>query len=73
MTNVRDNFLGECRLRKTNVTVFTTNGFQLKGVVQGFDDKVVVLMQTDGKQAMLNMTAISTIAPANPALTVTKI
>lgn len=69
MTNVRDGFLSECCRKKTDVTIFTTNGFQLKGVVVAFDGTVLVLNQKDGKQAMVYMTAISTIVPATPALT----
>jgi host factor-I protein len=38
------------------------NGFQLRGVVTGFDSFVVVLV-TDGKQQMIYKHAISTLVP----------
>lgn len=68
-SNVRDGFLNECCRKKIAVTVFTTNGFQLKGVIFAFDGAVVMLSQHDGKQAMIHMSAISTIIPAQPAIT----
>jgi host factor-I protein len=69
MTDVRDSFLNECCRRKIAVTVFTTNGFQLKGIIFSFDEAVVMLSQHDGKQAMIYMSAISTIIPIQLAIT----
>ena len=45
--------------------MFLMNGFQLKGIVTGFDNFVVVL-SSDGKQQMIYKHAISTIAPLSP-------
>ncbi len=47
--NLQDTFLTRIRRNKTNVTLFLMNGYQLRGVVTGFDAFVVVLM-TDSKQ-----------------------
>ena len=47
--NLQDNFLTRARRGKLNVTVFLMNGYQLRGVIAGFDSFVVVLM-TDNKQ-----------------------
>ncbi len=47
------------------VTVFLVNGFQMRGIVTGFDSFVVVL-ESDGKQQMLYKHAISTIVPVSP-------
>ena len=41
------------------------NGFQLRGVVTGYDNFVVVLT-TDGKQQMIYKHAISTLVPIRP-------
>lgn len=51
-------------VRKDNMqtTIFLTNGYQLKGVVKGFDAYVVVL-ETNGKQQMVYKHAISTVVP----------
>ena len=41
------------------------NGFQLRGVITGYDSFVVVLV-TDGRQQMIYKHAISTLAPMKP-------
>ena len=41
------------------------NGFQMRGVITGFDAFVVVLT-TDGKQQIIYKHAISTIVPERP-------
>ena len=60
--NLQDAILKECRRDKVPVTLFLMNGFQLRGVITGFDSFVVVLV-TDGKQQMIYKHAISTLAP----------
>ena len=60
--NLQDNFLTRARRGKLNVTVFLMNGYQLRGVIAGFDSFVVVLM-TDNKQQVIYKHAISTIVP----------
>ena len=61
--NLQDAILKEVRREKVPVTLFLMNGFQLRGVITGFDSFVVVLV-SDGKQQMIYKHAISTIAPA---------
>ena len=63
--NLQDLILNEVRREHTAVTMFLMNGFQLKGIVTGFDNFVVVL-SSDGKQQMIYKHAISTIAPMRP-------
>lgn len=60
--NLQDAILNEVRREKIPVTLFLMNGFQLRGVITGFDSFVVVLV-TDGKQQMIYKHAISTLAP----------
>ena len=60
--NLQDAILGEVRRDRVPVTLFLMNGFQLRGIVTGFDSFVVVLV-TDGKQQMIYKHAISTLAP----------
>lgn len=60
--NLQDILLNQVRKEKILVTVFLTNGFQLKGVVKGFDN-FIVLIETDGKQQMIYKHAISTLVP----------
>ena len=63
--NLQDAILSEVRRDRVPVTLFLMNGFQLRGVVTGFDSFVVVLV-TDGKQQMIYKHAISTLAPIRP-------
>ena len=60
--NLQDAILKEVRRDKVPVTLFLMNGFQLRGMVAGYDNFVVVLV-TDGKQQMIYKHAISTLAP----------
>ena len=60
--NLQDAILCEVRRERVPVTLFLMNGFQLRGIVTGFDSFVVVLV-TDGKQQMIYKHAISTLAP----------
>ena len=64
-TNLQDAILSEVRRDKIPGTLFLMNGFQLRGIVTGFDSFVVVLV-TDGKQQMIYKHAISTLAPMKP-------
>ncbi|MBO5170866.1 MAG: RNA chaperone Hfq [Candidatus Faecousia sp.] len=63
--NLQDAILKEVRREKVPVTLFLMNGFQLRGVITGFDSFVVVLV-SDGKQQMIYKHAISTLAPIRP-------
>ena len=63
--NLQEAILKECRREKVPVTLFLMNGFQLRGIVTGFDSFVVVLV-TDGRQQMIYKHAISTLAPIRP-------
>lgn len=61
--NLQDAFLASARRDETPVTVFLMNGFQMRGVITGFDAFTVVLM-TDGRQNLIYKHAISTVSPA---------
>ena len=61
--NLQDVFLASARRNETPVTVFLMNGFQMRGVITGFDSFTVVLT-AEGKQNMIYKHAISTISPA---------
>ncbi|MBQ7345122.1 MAG: RNA chaperone Hfq, partial [Oscillospiraceae bacterium] len=50
--NLQDAILNEVRRERVPVTLFLMNGFQLRGIITGFDSFVVVLV-TDGKQQMI--------------------
>ena len=63
--NLQEAILQEVRRDRVPVTLFLMNGFQLRGVITGFDNFVVVLV-SDGKQQMIYKHAISTLAPMRP-------
>ncbi len=65
MQNLQDAILNEVRRDRVPVTLFLMNGFQLRGIITGFDSFVVVLV-SDGKQQMIYKHAISTLAPIRP-------
>lgn len=60
---LQDLYLSRARRSREPVTMFLMNGFQMRGVITGFDAFVVVL-DSDGKQQVIYKHAISTIAPA---------
>ena len=60
--NLQDVFLNQVRKEHITVIVYLTNGFQLKGMVKGFDNFTVIL-DTDGKQQLIYKHAISTVSP----------
>ena len=62
---LQDAILRECIRDRVPLTLFLMNGFQLRGVITGFDSFVVVLV-SDGKQQMIYKHAISTLAPIKP-------
>jgi host factor-I protein len=63
--NLQDVFLNQARKEKLPLTMFLMNGFQLRGIVTGFDSFTVVL-DSDGKQQLIYKHAISTIIPSKP-------
>ena len=63
--NLQEIFLTRARKQNIPVTMFLVNGFQLRGVITGFDCFVVIL-DSEGKQQVIYKHAISTIAPARP-------
>ena len=61
--NIQDSFLNVARKENIQVTIFLMNGFQLRGLIRGFDNFTVIL-ETDGKQQMVYKHAISTFVPS---------
>ena len=63
--NLQDSFLLQATRDKLPVTMFLMNGFQMRGVITGFDAFVVIL-DSEGRQQVIYKHAISTIAPVRP-------
>ena len=64
-TNLQDLFLLRIWQDRLPVTLFLMNGFQMRGIVTGYDPFVVVL-DSDGRQQVIYKHAISTIVPIRP-------
>jgi len=45
-----------------SITLYLTNGFQIRGIVRGFDN-YVILLESEGKQQMIYKHAVSTVVP----------
>ncbi|AQX54131.1 RNA chaperone Hfq [Priestia flexa] len=60
--NIQDQFLNQLRKENIYVTVFLLNGFQLRGLIKGFDN-FTVLLDSEGKQQLIYKHAISTFVP----------
>ncbi|MBQ6397278.1 MAG: RNA chaperone Hfq [Eubacteriales bacterium] len=65
--NLQDLFLNQVRKEKLAVTMFLMNGFQLRGIIRGFDGFTVIL-DSEGKQQMIYKHAISTVVPVKPVV-----
>lgn len=63
--NYQDVFLNQARKDRTMLTVFLMNGFQMRGIITGFD-QFVIMLQSDGRQQMIYKHAVSTMTPATP-------
>ncbi|MFW6281405.1 MAG: RNA chaperone Hfq [bacterium] len=60
--NLQDSILNEVRKKKIPVTIYLVNGYQLNGLVLGFDNFTIIL-NNEGKEQMVYKHAISTIIP----------
>ena len=59
--NLQDSFLNY--VRRENVIIYLINGFQIRGLVRGFDNFTVII-ENEEKQQLVYKHAISTISPA---------
>jgi host factor-I protein len=60
--NIQDTFLNQLRKENIAVTVYLTNGFQIRGQIRAFDNFTIVI-DSDGRQQMVYKHAISTFMP----------
>ncbi len=60
--NIQNTFLNLARKENIPVTIFLTNGFQLRGQIRGFDNYVIII-ESEGRQQMVYKHAISTFVP----------
>lgn len=60
--NLQDAYLGQLKKDNLLVVVYLVNGFQLKGIIKGFDN-FTVFLENEGKIQMVYKHAITTINP----------
>jgi len=60
--NIQDHFLNQLRKEHVPVTVYLTNGFQIRGQVKAFDN-FTIIVDSEGRQQMIYKHAISTFTP----------
>lgn len=60
--NIQEQYLNELRKTRGQVTIFLTNGFQLRGIIKAFDN-YTVLLEAEGKEQLIYKHAISTFSP----------
>ena len=65
--NYQDALLSAVRKENMPVTIFLTNGFQIRGQIKAFDNYVIII-ESDGKQQMVYKHAVSTVAPLKAVL-----
>ena len=63
--NLQEDFLGQLRRGRYPVTIYITNGFQLKGRITAYD-QFSIEMDVDGKRQLVYKHAVSTIARSEP-------
>jgi host factor-I protein len=61
--NLQDIILNQVRKDRIMITIFLISGYQIRGLVKGFDNYTII-MDSDGKQQMIYKHAISTMIPA---------
>jgi host factor-I protein len=61
---LQDPFLNQCRKEHVPVSIYLVNGIKLQGVIESFDQYVVMLRNQFTQ--MVYKHAISTVVPAKP-------
>ncbi len=62
---LQDAYLAEVKRQAVPVTVYLMNGFQLRGIVKGFDPFTIIL-EYEHKAHLIYKHAVSTISPQGP-------
>ncbi len=60
--SLQDAYLSEIKRQNVPVTVYLVNGFQLRGLVKGFDP-FTILLEYERKTHLIYKHAVSTISP----------
>ncbi|WP_151734722.1 RNA chaperone Hfq [Paenibacillus tengchongensis] len=64
---LQERLLNQCISSKMPVTIFTTNGVKMQGLITSYDAYTITLQgQNDSRQNVLFKSAISTVVPLKP-------
>lgn len=61
---LQDGYLAEIKRQGVPVTIYLVNGFQLRGIVKGFDS-FTILLEYERKTHLIYKHAVSTVSPQN--------
>lgn len=64
--NLQDAFLSQVKKESAMVVIYLVNGFQLKGVVKGFDNFTIFIENNENKLQMIYKHSVTTISPLKP-------
>jgi host factor-I protein len=64
---LQDAYLAEVKRQAVPVVIYLVNGFQLRGIVKGFDPFTIVL-EYEHKAHLIYKHAVSTISPQGPLI-----
>jgi host factor-I protein len=64
--NLQDMFLNQVRKENATVTIYLTNGVQLRGIVRGFDSFTVLLESPGRPTQIVYKHAMTSIVPMRP-------
>ena len=59
--NLQEDFLGQLRRGRHPVTIYTANGYQLKGRITAYDQFTILVEDERRKQNLVFKSAVSTI------------
>ena len=62
---LQDAYLAEVKRQAVQVVVYLVNGFQLRGIVKGFDQFTIIL-EYEHRSHLIYKHAVSTISPQGP-------
>jgi host factor-I protein len=67
--NLQDAYLAQVKKENNGVIIYLVNGFQLKGIIKGFDNFTIFIENSEGKLQMIYKHAVTTINALKPVNT----
>ena len=66
--NLQDSFLNLVRKESLGVIIYLVNGFQIRGLVRGFDNFTVIIENENGQQLVYNTPSLLSLrCPTSPS------